>query len=120
MSRSAAGPSLVAVASLGLIAAAPAPSAGPCFTVHGRLAVWNGAPAIRIAVSGSHRILGVHNPEGTADGPGLVPPQVRALIGADGSGRVSGDYRVCPLAPDLPGRMRPVWIQNAHGLRADG
>ena len=105
---------------LAVSAAVAAPAApGPCFQVHGRLAVWNGSPAVRIQPVGSRRVLGVHTPAGEGYGDDLVPAAVQAMVSASPEDTVVlGDYRVCPLTPDRPGRMRIVYIASATHLRA--
>ncbi len=59
---------------------------GPCFTVHGRLATWNGNPTFRISRLGTNRILGVSDQrffrEGYENLPtDSSPPMTRALRG---------------------------------------
>jgi hypothetical protein len=106
---------------LAVLAAAPAQAspAGPCFTVRGRLYVANGTPAVRLWPIGSRRLLGVHGRDGDAAAADLVPPQAQRLLDADpASAAVMGQFRVCPLAPERPGRMRPVYIDRAWNLRA--
>jgi len=80
--------------------------AGACFTVHGRLSYWNGAPATRISVIGTKRILGVPDeivPESTAS---QVSDSVEAL----------GNYRVCPMTKERPGHMQMVCIDSAENV----
>ncbi len=91
----------------------------PCFTVRGRLVVGNGTPSVRIWIVGTRRMLGVLNARGDAEGEGLMPPEVAGRVGPAGDRRVFGDYRVCPLGPDRPGRMRDVFISDAGGLRVE-
>lgn len=111
---------LLAAAALAASVAGPVAAADSCVWVHGRLSVWNGSPAVRLWPVGSHRMLGVHTPDGSAEGPGLLPPAAQALLDAGGSERTAvwGDFRVCPMAPERPGRMRPVYISAASHLRA--
>jgi hypothetical protein len=91
-----------------------------CFDVHGRLAIWNGAPAVRIWPVGTRRELGVVAPDGDAAGDHLLPGPVATLIqAAPDHTVVFGDYRVCPLSPDKAGRMRIVFIARASRLRAE-
>jgi len=109
----------LAVASL-VLAAAPSLAASPCFTVRGRLEIWNGTPSVRIWPVGTRRMLGVVTASGSPDGGPLMPPPVQALIDqAPDQGAVYGDYRVCPLTRDQPGRMRAVYILGATRLRAE-
>ena len=102
------------------IPVASAAGAGACFDVHGRLAIWNGNPAVRIWPVGTRRELGVVAPDGDAAGDHLLPGPVAALIqAAPDHTVVFGDYRVCPLSPPRPGRMRIVYIAGAGRLRAE-
>jgi hypothetical protein len=94
--------------------------AGGCFEVHGRLAIWNGTPSVRIWPVGTRRELGVVAPDGDAAGDPLLPGPVATLIqAAPDHTAVFGDYRVCPLSRDKPGRMRIVYIAGASRLRAE-
>jgi hypothetical protein len=94
--------------------------AADCFQVRGRLAIWNGAPAVRIWPVGTRRMLGVHTQAGEREGEGLMPAAVAKLIEATPDQTVVyGNYLVCPLTPDRPGHMRIVYIAAATRLRAD-
>ena len=94
--------------------------AGGCFVVRGRLAVWNGTPSIRIWPVGTRRELGVVAPDGDAAGDTLIPGAVATLIqAAPDHTVVFGDYRVCALSPQRPGRMQIVYIAGACRLRAE-
>ena len=90
---------------------------GVCFTVHGRLAVWNGAPAFRISLIGTKRILGVNGADGEPASATAIPEAVRRARTTNFT-EVYGDYRVCPLSPDRPGRMQFVCIDSAANLVA--
>lgn len=76
-----------------------------CFTVHGRLYLTNGTPSVRIWPVGTHRILGV-----PGEGEDLPPCLQRYL---DFETVVYADLEVCPLEPDLPGKMRTVCVKVA-------
>lgn len=90
--------------------------AGSCFTVHGRLRLYDGTPSIRIWRIGTHRLLAVTEGRGfNNENPGLPPP---LDVGLDWDTVYIGDYRVCPLEPDKPGTMRIVCVQAvAHVVR---
>ncbi|MFO1061337.1 MAG: hypothetical protein U1E53_30765 [Dongiaceae bacterium] len=92
--------------------------AGACFAVHGRLAVHNGSPAFRLHPAGSKRILGIVTPAGAPlEEPQDVPPEIRALFWRDADpAPVEGDFEVCPLTPERPGRMRMVCIVAGRNL----
>jgi len=85
-----------------------------CFTVQGRLGVYNGIP-IRIWVVGTHRMLGVRDASG---GGVTVRPEIQTLLsrGEPGATIVYGDYEVCPLSKPHPGWMQFVCIESATHL----
>jgi len=87
-----------------------------CFTVHGRLGVYNGIP-IRIWVIGTHRMLGVKD---AAGGGVTVRPEIQALLsrGEPGATVVYGNYEVCPLSKAHAGWMQFVCIESATHLVA--
>jgi hypothetical protein len=91
----------------------------PCFAVHARLTFANGAPAARLLPAHSRRILGVVGGDGDAAAADLLPAAVEAVAKppTPGSYRdVDGDFRVCPLATERAGWMRPVCIASASRL----
>jgi hypothetical protein len=101
-------------------ASGAAPADGACHVIRGRLAVWNGTPSVRIWPVGTRRELGVVDAHGDAEGERLFPSPVAALIEpAPDRTVVFGDYRVCPLSPQQPGRMQIVYIAGATRLRAE-
>ena len=87
-----------------------------CFTVHGRLGVYNGIP-IRIWIVGTPRVLGVRD---TSGGGVTVRPEIQTLLsrGEPGATVVYGDYEVCPLSKTHPGWMQFVCIESAAHLVA--
>ncbi|THD73181.1 hypothetical protein [Phenylobacterium sp.] len=100
------------------VAAALSATSGPCQTVHGRIALWNGAPSVRIAVARTHRVLGVVQPNGSFDD---LPPAVRAIWtgkepDTDWAIEIEGDFKVCALTPDRPGHMQMVHLVKAAHL----
>jgi hypothetical protein len=78
-----------------------------CFTIHGRLHVWNGSPSLRIWHVGTKRMLGVLD-----DFP--LPESLDSydLL----NGELWGDFEVCPFAKDRPGAMRMVCVESASRL----
>jgi hypothetical protein len=78
-----------------------------CFTVRGRLSLWNGTPTARIWHVGTKRILGVSD-----DYP---PP--KSLSGkVDWDTEAWGDFDVCPLTKDIPGHMQMVCIESSSRI----
>jgi hypothetical protein len=89
---------------------------GKCFRVHGRLSVYNGTPSIRLAPSGSKRLLGIIDPNDTssAPGPSVLPEEIRSKL--DWDKNVFGDFLVCPLTRSQVGRMQTVCIESGKNL----
>ncbi|HEX5263831.1 MAG TPA: hypothetical protein VFW13_09910 [Phenylobacterium sp.] len=107
---------------LGALAVAAALSTAPasCHTVHGRMGLWNGAPTVRIAVTGSHRLLGVVQPSERLDD---LPASVRAIwtgrdSDADWATSIVGDFEVCPVDVAQPGHLQMVRLVQARRLSA--
>jgi hypothetical protein len=89
---------------------------GACFSVHGRLGVYNGIP-IRIWVVGTRRMLGVRDATG---GGVTVRPEIQNLLslGEPAETVVFGDYEVCPLSRAHAGWMQFVCVEGATHLVA--
>src|SRR5436309_16076349 len=90
---------------------------GKCFTVHGRLAVYNGTPSIRLWPIRSKRLLGVLDPMDTsnAPGPSILPTSIKGQL--DWDKNVFGDFLVCPLSRAVAGRMQTICIESGKNLR---
>jgi hypothetical protein len=89
----------------------------PCFTVHGRLALANGTPSFRLLPLNSRRVFGVLDGRGNAESPTLLPKAVDDIAKPPGPGPdrdLFGDFRVCPLAVERAGWMRPVCIVSGR------
>jgi len=94
---------------------AKSPVAGPCFTVHGRLRLYNGTPSVRIWPVGTTRLLGVADAHSDKfEDVGLPAP---LNIRLDWDTAYIGDYTVCPQEPDKPGTLRIVCVQAVAHLR---
>jgi len=101
-------------------AAAASASAGPscehapergskCFWAQGRYSVWNGTPADRIWLIGTHHVFGVEGSEDENDRRYPLPKSMWAATpkGSDPfSVGLYGDYRLCPFT-----RARKGWMQ---------
>lgn len=85
-----------------------------CFMVHGRLSVYNGAPALRIAKIGTKRILGVSEQRFALPGYSNVPEEVRSQIDQDKD--LFGDYLVCPFTKSKANEMQMVCIDKVRNL----
>jgi hypothetical protein len=90
----------------------------PCYWVRGRLMAYNGNPTFRIWPRGTHRLLGVINWDDRANKEIEIPPSVWEAYGGRNTfeKELWGNFRVCPLAPERPGRMRPVDLVDARIL----
>jgi hypothetical protein len=90
---------------------------GPCFSVHGSMAYWNGSPSVRISKLGTKRILGVS--EGRFLVPGYVnlPESIESQLDWDAT--LVGDFLVCPFTDDRPGAMRLVCVESASSLHRE-
>jgi len=89
---------------------------GKCFNVHGRLSVYNGTPSIRLWPMGTKRLLGIIDPQDVSNAPGptILPDDLKTKLDWDKD--VSGDFLVCPLTKQQPGRMQTVCIESGKNL----
>jgi hypothetical protein len=87
---------------------------GKCFSVHGRLAVYNGAPALRILKLGTKRMLGVSEQRFAIEGFRNVPEEVTAKLDQDKL--LYGDYTVCPFTRAREKEMQLVCIEKVSNL----
>ena len=89
---------------------------GKCSRVHGRLSVYNGTPSIRLWPIGTKRLLGVIDPNDTSSAPGptILPLDIKNKL--DWDKNVFGDFMVCPLTRQKPGRMQTVCIGSGKNL----
>ena len=89
---------------------------GKCFTVHGRLTVYNGAPALRIWRVGTRRMLGISEQRFSVPGYRNVPEDMQKQINQDTA--LWGDYVVCPFTRPRSGEMQLVCIEKGKNLIA--
>ncbi len=87
---------------------------GKCFTVRGRLAVYNGAPALRIWKIGTKRILGVSEQRFAVPGYQNVPEDIRNQIDQDNV--ILADFLVCPFTKLKQKEMQMVCIEKANNM----
>jgi hypothetical protein len=78
---------------------------GACFTVHGRLSLWNGSPSLRVWRVGTNRILGVDD-----DHP--LPQSIAKQM--DWGVEAWGDFEVCPFTKERPGVMQLVCVESVE------
>jgi hypothetical protein len=87
---------------------------GRCFTVHGRLSIYNGAPARRLWKIGTKRVLGISEQRFAVEGYRNVPEYVESKLNQDVA--IVGDFVVCPFTRSKPGEMQLVCIEDAKNL----
>ena len=87
---------------------------GKCFTVHGRLSVYNGAPAMRIWKVGTKRMLGVSEQRFAVPGYRNVPETIQNQLNQDVD--IFGDFLVCPFTRPKAGEMQLVCIEEGKKL----
>jgi len=112
------------LASIGLIAQSPAAVmkscrehpklSGSCFSVRGRLSVYNGAPAVRLWKVGTKRVLGISEQRFAEEGYRNIPENLKAQLNQDVE--IFGDYIVCPFTPQRKGEMQLVCIEEGKNL----
>jgi hypothetical protein len=87
---------------------------GRCFTVHGRLSVYNGAPALRLWKTGTPRMLGISEQRFAVAGYRNLPENIEKQINQDVA--IFGDFLVCPFTRPKPGEMQLVCIDSGKNL----
>ncbi len=108
----------IIVAIVSLLTAIDGARAAACRDVHGRLTLNNGAPTARIWVVGTHRVLGVLQPnERFSD----LPASVRQLWAGKTNdeiwaSEIVGDFEVCAVTGRTVGRMQMVSVKAARRL----
>lgn len=80
---------------------------GACFRIHGRIAMYNGTPTLRIWRIGTDRLLGVDD-----DVP-VPEPLSRQL---DWDVNTYADFEVCPFTREREGEMQKVCIESAEHI----
>jgi hypothetical protein len=87
---------------------------GKCFSVRGRLAVYNGAPALRLWKVGTRRVLGISEQRFSVAGYRNIPEDIQEKVNQDVD--LFGDFLVCPFTPSRPGVMQLVCIESGKNL----
>lgn len=83
---------------------------GECFSVRGRVSVYNGTPAVRIAPVDSKRLLGVIPSENE-----IMPSKLKEQLSSDQD--VYADLLVCPFSKQTPKQMQFVCIESAENIK---
>lgn len=100
-------------------------NASECYWTRGRIALYNGNPSFRMWKIGTKRLLGIFSgPSVSHDrlSPDQEHPEFPANVDKIWSSRLGdlyGDFEVCPLAPEHPRAMRPVYVESARNLFLD-
>lgn len=87
----------------------PAPPLEPCVKRHGRLSSQNGI-ALKLWLIGTKRVVALKNDS--------LPSEIRKYLEmtSEDHSYIFGDFLVCPLEPDTPGRMRQACVTGAEKL----
>lgn len=88
---------------------------GKCFTVHGRLSVYNGAPAMRIWKVGTKRMLGISEQRFAVEGYRNVPETIQNQLNQEVE--IFGDFLVCPFTRPKAGEMQMVCVEEGKNLQ---
>ena len=88
---------------------------GKCFTVQGRLSVYNGAPAMRIWKVGTRRMLGISEQRFAVEGYRNVPETIQNQLNQDVE--IFGDFLVCPFTRQKAGEMQMVCVEEGKNLK---
>ena len=83
---------------------------GPCFTVHGRMGLYEGTPTVRIWRVGSKRILGISEQRFLKPGYSNIPEALEAKLTPNTW--LFGDFLVCPFTESTPGEMQLVCVES--------
>jgi len=86
---------------------------GKCFTVRGRLSLYNGAPTIRLWRAGTKRMLGVSASYSLA-GYSSIPEELEKRL--DWESEVWGDFLVCPFTRQRPKEMQMICIEEGKNI----
>jgi hypothetical protein len=86
---------------------------GPCFTTRGRLSAWNGSPTFRIWRIGTRRIMGLTERLFPSDQV-VLPESLDGQMNFDVD--AYGDFMVCPITSDVPGKMQLVCVESAQNV----
>jgi hypothetical protein len=87
---------------------------GKCFSVHGRLATYNGNPAVRLWRFGTKRLLGVSDQRFSLPGYRNIPEDLAQQLNGESS--MTGDFLVCPFTRPRPSEMQLICIESAKNI----
>jgi len=81
--------------------------------VHGRLALYNGNPTMRLWRSGTKRMLGISESY-SQPGYSRLPKEIAKKLNWDTE--LWGDYLVCPFTRAQPKHMQLICIESGKNL----
>ena len=87
---------------------------GKCFTVHGRLSIYNGNPAVRLWHVGTRRVLGVSEQRFSLPEYRNLPEDLAQQL--DRENMIIGDFLVCPFTRPRPREMQLMCIESAKNV----
>jgi hypothetical protein len=88
---------------------------GKCFTVRGRLSLYNGAPTVRLWRAGTKRMLGV-SASYAQEGYSSIPEELEKQLTWENE--LWGDFLVCPFTPQRPKEMQLICIERGKNVVA--
>ena len=86
---------------------------GRCFSVRGRLSLYNGAPTIRLWRAGTKRMLGV-SASYSKPGYSSIPEEIEKLLNWESE--VWGDFLVCPFTRQKANEMQMICIESGKNI----
>jgi hypothetical protein len=83
--------------------------------------VYNGTPAFRLWKTGTTRVLGIYSGPSATDPLDNEDPELPANVRTwftPSQDRIFGDFEVCPLNQERPGRMQDACIESGKNIVA--
>jgi len=87
---------------------------GKCFKVHGRLSVYNGAPAVRLWRIGTRRVMGISEQRFSLPEYRNLPEDLMKQLNEENE--IFGDFLICPFTRAKPREMQLVCIESAKDI----
>jgi hypothetical protein len=88
---------------------------GKCFSLRGRLSLYNGNPTIRLWRVGTKRMLGV-SASYSREGYSSIPEELEKQLNWENE--LWGDFLVCPFTPQRPKAMQLICIESGKKIVA--
>ena len=101
-----------------------AENATTCYWARGRIMFYNGTPSYRLWKVGTKRLLGIYSGPSAWHGDPLASDNENPEMPANVEKGVSmgpgivlwGDFEICPLVRERPGRMQAACVESATHL----